>query len=62
MHHRRFVLAPLAEIAPKLLHPVINETIQTLLDKLENDTVVVKCEILTSVLCTTNFMNKERPK
>lgn len=31
---RRFVLAPLAEIAPSLLHPVLLQTMQELLDKL----------------------------
>ncbi|MDE0316558.1 MAG: 2-amino-4-hydroxy-6-hydroxymethyldihydropteridine diphosphokinase [Candidatus Poribacteria bacterium] len=42
MHLRRFVLVPLAEIAPDLLHPVFNETIQTLLERLEDDKSVVK--------------------
>ena len=44
MHLRRFVLAPLAEIAPNLLHPVFNQTIQTLLKRLEDDKSVVKAE------------------
>ena len=35
MHTRRFVLAPLAEIAPIWLHPVIGQTIQTLLARLQ---------------------------
>lgn len=34
MTHRRFVLAPLAEIAPELLHPVKKKTIRQLLDEL----------------------------
>jgi 2-amino-4-hydroxy-6-hydroxymethyldihydropteridine diphosphokinase len=42
MHLRRFVLAPLAEIAPRLVHPVFQETIQTLLDHLEDDQSVHK--------------------
>ncbi|RKU09230.1 2-amino-4-hydroxy-6-hydroxymethyldihydropteridine diphosphokinase [Candidatus Poribacteria bacterium] len=44
MHLRRFVLVPLAEIAPNLLHPVFNQTIQTLLERLEDDKSVVKAE------------------
>ena len=34
MHKREFVLKPLAEIAPNLPHPLLHETMQTLLDKL----------------------------
>jgi 2-amino-4-hydroxy-6-hydroxymethyldihydropteridine diphosphokinase len=34
MHERRFVLAPLAEIAPTLLHPTFNRTIADLLANL----------------------------
>ena len=34
MHLRRFVLAPLAEIAPGLVHPVFQERIQILLERL----------------------------
>ena len=44
MHHRRFVLAPLAEIAPDLVHPVFQETIQTLVERLEDDKSVLKKE------------------
>ncbi len=44
MHLRRFVLAPLAEIAPDLVHPVFKESIQTLLSRLEDDKSVVKNE------------------
>ena len=45
MHHRRFVLAPLAEIALDLVHPVFQETVHTLLERLEDDKTVVKKEI-----------------
>ncbi len=34
MHQRRFVLEPLAEIAPELRHPVLKKTIRELLDAL----------------------------
>lgn len=44
MHLRRFVLVPLAEIAPNLVHPVFQESIQTLLNRLENGKSVLKKE------------------
>lgn len=34
MHQRRFVLEPLAEIAPEVLHPVLRKNIRELLDAL----------------------------
>ena len=40
MHERRFVLEPLAEIAPELLHPVLKKTIGELLDSLPPGQVV----------------------
>jgi 2-amino-4-hydroxy-6-hydroxymethyldihydropteridine diphosphokinase len=34
MHQRRFVLEPLAEIAPEVQHPVLRKTIRELRDAL----------------------------
>ena len=44
MHLRRFVLVPLVEIAPALMHPVFKETVQTLRHRLGDDGSVVKAE------------------
>ena len=40
MHLRSFVLVPLAEIAPNLVHPVFQEAIHTLLNRFEDDKTV----------------------
>jgi 2-amino-4-hydroxy-6-hydroxymethyldihydropteridine diphosphokinase len=40
MHLRRFVLAPMAEIAPHLKHPVFGETIGQLLEALNDPSAV----------------------
>jgi 2-amino-4-hydroxy-6-hydroxymethyldihydropteridine diphosphokinase len=42
MHQRRFVLEPLAEIAPNLTHPVLKHTIRDLLDQLPPGQIVRK--------------------
>ena len=44
MHRRRFVLAPLAEIAPDLVHPIFQETVQTLLERLADEKSALKVE------------------
>lgn len=41
MHERRFVLEPLAEIAPDLEHPVLYRKIRELLDEVEDSQTVL---------------------
>lgn len=36
MHRRRFVLAPLAEIAPEIVHPLLHKTIAAILGELDS--------------------------
>ena len=45
MHQRRFVLQPLAEIAPTEQHPVLKQTIQELLDALPAGQTVRKYQV-----------------
>ncbi len=40
LHLRRFVLTPLAEIAPELRHPILGKTIKQLLDDLADSSAV----------------------
>jgi 2-amino-4-hydroxy-6-hydroxymethyldihydropteridine diphosphokinase len=40
LHARRFVLAPLAELAPELLHPILGKSISALLATLADDSDV----------------------
>jgi 2-amino-4-hydroxy-6-hydroxymethyldihydropteridine diphosphokinase len=37
LHRRRFVLVPLNELAPRLVHPRLNKTIAELLEELDDD-------------------------
>lgn len=45
MHERRFVLHPLAELAPELEHPVLYQTIRELLDALEDEHQVLTADL-----------------
>jgi 2-amino-4-hydroxy-6-hydroxymethyldihydropteridine diphosphokinase len=40
MHERRFILVPLCEIAPDLIHPVLNKDIKTLLKECKDCSAV----------------------
>ncbi|HEV2904925.1 MAG TPA: 2-amino-4-hydroxy-6-hydroxymethyldihydropteridine diphosphokinase [Pyrinomonadaceae bacterium] len=40
LHERRFVLEPLAEVAPRLVHPVMKKTPRELLESVEDKSVV----------------------
>jgi 2-amino-4-hydroxy-6-hydroxymethyldihydropteridine diphosphokinase len=40
LHHRRFVLEPLAELAAQMVHPVLNKTVTELLASLEDQSEV----------------------
>ncbi len=42
LHLRRFVLVPLAEIAPEFVHPVFNKNIFRLLDECEDSGLIKK--------------------
>lgn len=41
LHLRRFVLQPLADLAPELVHPVLGKRVDTLLRDVEDDAVVI---------------------
>jgi len=46
MHKRRFVLQPICDIDPMVLHPVLGQTVQTLLNQLpENEQALRPCSL-----------------
>jgi len=45
MHERRFVLEPLAELAPELEHPILYRTIRDLLAELEDEHRIVGVDL-----------------
>ena len=48
MHERRFVLEPLCEIAPEVIHPVLKMTCRELLASLQDSSIVKRYEPMSS--------------
>jgi len=46
LHERRFVLEPLVEVAPRLVHPVLKKTVAELLESLADRSNVKKVTAL----------------
>lgn len=57
LHLRKFVLAPLNEIAPDLLHPVLNKKIKQLLTECRDKNTIKKSLIKFSKLCKNQEEN-----
>ncbi len=50
MHERKFVLVPLAEIAPDMFHPVFKCSVKELLLRCSSDEKIVKTELKVRIL------------
>lgn len=44
IQERRFVLVPLCEISPELIHPTLNRSVKELLEKTRDEKVVIRTE------------------
>ena len=53
MHERRFVLAPLVEIAPLAVHPVLQSTAADLLQRLDAPPMASNCQLVGQVAVVT---------
>ncbi|OGP73412.1 MAG: 2-amino-4-hydroxy-6-hydroxymethyldihydropteridine diphosphokinase [Deltaproteobacteria bacterium RBG_16_49_23] len=51
MHERQFVLIPLVEIEPELIHPVLKKSVQNLLKEAKEDQGVEKLKSFPRSLC-----------
>ena len=58
LHERRFVLQPLADIAPELEHPILKKTIRTLLETCEDESLLTpQKEQLSNPMQSFDFSN-----
>lgn len=55
LHLRNFVLIPLAEIAPSLVHPLLHKDVKTMLNECEDDSAVIRW----NPMATTERMKAE---
>jgi len=48
LHKRRFVMVPLCEIAPYVIHPAFGISIKGLMDRLQDESEVLPCHLSDS--------------